>query len=59
MYDSKNPEFAETSKFVKFITNVWKTMSIRTPEKGIVYVLKSFKLSNNIQSFAQKNIKVC
>ena len=35
-YDAeKNPGFVGTSKFVKFISNVWKTMSIATPTKGI------------------------
>ena len=48
MYKGENPGFTETAKFVKFIFNIWKIMSIRTPEKGIVCVMKSFKLSNNI-----------
>ena len=35
-YDAeKNPGFIGTSKFVKFISNIWKTMSVTTPKKGI------------------------
>ena len=35
-YDAeKNPEFVGTSKFMKFISNIWKTMSVTTPKKGI------------------------
>ena len=35
MYSSENPGFAETAKFVKFISNIWKIMSVRTPKKDI------------------------
>ena len=35
-YDAeKNPEFVGTSKFVKFTSNIWKSMSVTTPKKGI------------------------
>ena len=33
-YAEENPGFVSTSKFVKFISNIWKIMPVRTPKKG-------------------------
>ena len=41
-YASICPEFAETTRYVEFISNVWKIMSVKAPYKGICNSLLSF-----------------
>ena len=33
-YNKNYPEFLETAPFLKFVLNVWKVMSLKTPSKG-------------------------
>ena len=51
MYSAESPGFLETANFVKFISNIWKIMSVRTPYKGkFVTNCKSTVMRENIFS---------
>ena len=32
------PDFLPTSRFVKFVLDIWKIMSLKTPSKGKLFV---------------------
>ena len=36
LYGKSFPGFLDTARFITFITNIWKIMSVKTPVKGIV-----------------------
>ena len=44
-YLDKYPAFVETCRYIKFISNIWKIISVRTPSKGIFKCKLSLKLT--------------
>ena len=40
-YAQDYPELLETSRFVKFVNNLWKVMSPKTPSKGTFEISKT------------------
>ena len=34
-YSKDHPAFMETARYVKFISNIWKIMSVKSPFKGM------------------------
>ena len=47
-YLDKYPAFIETCRYVKFISNIWKVISVKTPSKGALLCYKivfKYKLS--------------
>ena len=39
-YSDKYPAFIETYRYVKFISNIWKIISVKTPSKGVLLCYK-------------------
>ena len=37
-YSSEYAPFAETARYVKFIGNIWKIVSLKTPSKGKCFI---------------------
>jgi len=37
-YGKSNPAFYETARFLKFVGNIWKIMSVKSPSKGVCVV---------------------
>ena len=38
-YSKDYPAFMETARFVKFICNIWKIMSVKSSLKGTVFTI--------------------
>lgn len=60
MYGKEHPQFLDTSRYVKFITNIWKVMSVKSPSKGTarVYILLVILVfCNEIYQLLNKLIK--
>ena len=34
LFSDAYPGFKDTAKYVKFVCNIWKIMTVRTPNKG-------------------------
>ena len=43
-YSEEHPQFVETARYLKFISTIWKILSVKAPYKGM---LSNFKLSKN------------
>ena len=39
-YADKYPAFIETCRYVRFISNIWKIISVKTPSKGVLLCYK-------------------
>ena len=45
-YSDSHPSFKDTARYIKFILNIWKIMSLKSPSKGTrcILVLGNFLL---------------
>ena len=38
-HSETHPDFAGTARYLNFISNIWKIVSVKAPYKGMVYVI--------------------
>ena len=43
-YSDGHPEFADTARYLNFISNIWKILSVKAPYKGTQPMLYQFSI---------------
>lgn len=62
VYGENQPGFLQTSRFVTFVLNIWKIMSVKTVSKGILYtyiraIVKAYGYEPNLTRGREEKVE--